>query len=137
MSRESQARTGGRSTRGFVTLLVRLRCFTEREGDTWIAGCPSLDVYSQGDSQKEARESIEEAVKLWFASCLERNTLAQAMQELDFKPVSSSQIDQGDEIITMVEEPAADDLGDAFEVAVEIPAYQAAMFSESRQRLSA
>ena len=137
MSREPQPRTERRVTRGFVTLLVRLRCFIEREGDIWVAGCPSLDVYSQGDSQKEARESIEEAVKLWFASCLERNTLAQAMQELDFKPVASSRIDKGDELIALVEESAADVLGDSFEVAIEIPAYQAAMFSESSQRLSA
>jgi len=118
-----------------VTLMVRLKCFVGEEDNYWVAGCPSLDVYSQGDSAEEARASIEEAVKLWFESCLERNTLARAMQELGFRPVQPGRLPEGSEVVAIAEESPTEILGDPFEVAIEIPAYQAAMFSEPGQRL--
>ncbi len=120
---------------GSVSLVVRLKCFVEEEDGLWVAGCPSLDVFSQGDSEEEARASIEEAVKLWFESCLERNTLTQAMQELGFRPIPPGHTPaESEDVIAMVESPT-EILGQPFEIAIEIPAYQAAMFSEPGKRL--
>lgn len=36
----------------------------EREGDSYSALCPELDVASQGDSVEEARANLTEAVEL-------------------------------------------------------------------------
>lgn len=129
--------SGERRAPSSVTLLVRLQCYIEKEDDVWVAGCPRLDVYSQGDSDRDARASIEEAVKLWFESCLERNTLEKALIELGFRPVPPSQIDKGDEVVALVEEPPAEILGDPFDIDITIPAYQAAMFSDKYPGLTA
>jgi predicted RNase H-like HicB family nuclease len=38
----------------------------EREGDGYVALCPELDIASQGDSIKEARKNLLEALELFF-----------------------------------------------------------------------
>lgn len=117
-----------------VALVVRLKCFTAKEGELWIAGCPSLDVFSQGDSSDDAKASLREAVELWFESCIERGTLQQAMQELGFRPISASHVlAEDEELVAMVETPE-EVLGQPFSVDIEIPAYQASLFMEQANR---
>jgi predicted RNase H-like HicB family nuclease len=66
---------------------VKLRAFVRRDTDErWVAVCPSLDVASQGVSPDDAKRCLDEAVQLWFESCLERGTLERALQELNFRP---------------------------------------------------
>ena len=43
-----------------------LTAVIEREGDTYVALCPELDVASQGDTIEEARANLQEAVELFF-----------------------------------------------------------------------
>lgn len=63
-----------------------LLCTIRRDAPRrWIAGCPALDVYSQGTSEEDAARSLVEAVTAWFESCLERNTLEEALLELGFE----------------------------------------------------
>jgi len=38
----------------------------EREDDGWVALCPELDIASQGDTVKEARTNLQEALELFF-----------------------------------------------------------------------
>ena len=38
----------------------------EREGDGYVSLCPELDIASQGDTIEEARESLQEALELFF-----------------------------------------------------------------------
>jgi predicted RNase H-like HicB family nuclease len=50
---------------------MKKRLFTAligREGKTYVALCPELDVASQGDSVKEARANLQEAVELFLES---------------------------------------------------------------------
>ena len=44
----------------------RLTAIIEREGDGYVARCPEVDVVSQGDTVAEARDNLEEAVRLFF-----------------------------------------------------------------------
>lgn len=37
-----------------------------REGDGYVALCPELDIASQGDTVEAARESLREALELFF-----------------------------------------------------------------------
>lgn len=76
-----------------IRLKTSLECFTRKEGMRWLAACPVLDVHTQGRTEPEARRLIQEAVTLWFQSCIERNTLQEALQECGF---------------TLVQEPASD-----------------------------
>lgn len=95
----------------------------------WIAGCPSLDVYSQGESEAEATRNLQEAVELWMDSCIERNTLSAALQELGWFriPAGVSLPGDTDTIEVVREEPEF--LGRRFALEVTVPAYQASLFS--------
>ncbi len=45
---------------------MKLTAIIEREGDGYVALCPELDIASQGDSIKEARDNLREALELFF-----------------------------------------------------------------------
>lgn len=38
----------------------------EREGDSYVALCPELDIASQGDTVEEARRNLIEVIELFF-----------------------------------------------------------------------
>ena len=103
-----------------IILDVELRAFARRDNDErWIAICPSIGVASQGTDAVDARRCLDEAVQLWFESCIERGTLERALQESNFRPLQAAETDQTDE-------RSADGLlGEPFIVRVSIPAYQA------------
>ena len=46
----------------------RLTAIVERERDGYVALCPEVDVASQGDTVAEARDSLAEALTLFFES---------------------------------------------------------------------
>ncbi|HYG64382.1 MAG TPA: hypothetical protein VEL74_17525 [Thermoanaerobaculia bacterium] len=93
-----------------------------------MAGCPALDLFSQGQSEEEAKRSLEEAIGLWVEDCLERGTLDQALRELGFDRVHpGTTVSPGDKPI-----PAGAVSEDAvpapatFPVHISIPTYRAA-----------
>jgi predicted RNase H-like HicB family nuclease len=43
-----------------------LTAIIEREGETYVALCPELDIASQGDSVETARANLREALELFF-----------------------------------------------------------------------
>ena len=45
-----------------------LTAIIEREGDTFVALCPELDIASQGDTVESARANLREAAELFFES---------------------------------------------------------------------
>jgi predicted RNase H-like HicB family nuclease len=47
---------------------MKLTAIIEAEGDGYVSLCPELDVASQGDSVKEARDNLREALELFFES---------------------------------------------------------------------
>lgn len=53
----------------------------------YVAGCPSLDVFSQGTTEREAVENLNEALHLFVLSCFERGTLLQVLKDCGFEPV--------------------------------------------------
>ncbi|HEX5761370.1 MAG TPA: hypothetical protein VF121_19460 [Thermoanaerobaculia bacterium] len=114
---------------GTVELNVRLRCFVRSERvDLWVSGCPSLDVYSQGDTEQEAKSFLAEAVRLWVESCVERNTLEQALVELGWHRLVGSGLvppNERDADLSAHLEPADSILGEPFPLEVRIPAFQA------------
>lgn len=104
-----------------ISLDVELRAFVRRDTDErWMAVCPSIDVASQGTDASDAKRCLDEAVQLWFESCIERGALERALQESHFRPLhdaANGRQDPGD---------STDDLlGEPFVVRVTIPAYRA------------
>ena len=47
-------------------MLRQMTAIIEREGESYVALCPEVDVASQGDSVAEARENLQEALTLFF-----------------------------------------------------------------------
>jgi predicted RNase H-like HicB family nuclease len=104
-----------------ITLDVELRAFARRDTEErWIALCPSIGVASQGSDADDARRCLDEAVQLWFESCIERGTLERALQESNFRPLHAAGNGQRDDKLD-----ADELLGQPFIVRVAIPAYQA------------
>lgn len=61
---------------------VHLRAFVRRDTRTrWIAACPRLDIVTQGTSGEDARRQLDDAVRAWFESCVDRGTLNKALRE--------------------------------------------------------
>ena len=61
-----------------------------KKDDGWFyAHCPPLDITTQGRTESEAKQNLEEASQFFFISCIERGTLDQALRELGFERVES------------------------------------------------
>jgi predicted RNase H-like HicB family nuclease len=111
-----------------VGITVSLVCTIKQDEQRWAAGCPALDLFSQGETEDEAKRCLTEAVELWLESCLERGTLDEALREVGFRKVRPEEIRPDDQQIRVgsvedVAKPAG-----TFPVHVTIPAYQAAAF---------
>jgi predicted RNase H-like HicB family nuclease len=114
-----------------IALQVRLQAFLRRDNARrWATICPLVGVASQGKTAEEARACLQEAVELWFESCVERGVLDQALREANFRPAVSDRATN-----TNVEEAKAPRrkqrdrasvLGEPFEIHLTIPAYEAA-----------
>jgi len=56
-----------------------------KEGDTYIAYVPSLDVSSCGATDDEARRNIRDAVRGFLASSADMGTLDEILQEAGYE----------------------------------------------------
>lgn len=51
----------------------------------YLASCPVLDVHTQGETEKAAKQALAEALSLFFMSCYERGTLDAVLKQCGFK----------------------------------------------------
>jgi len=94
--------------------------------DRWVAGCPALDVYSQGSDESDAKRCLKEAITLWVESCLERGTLDEALRQLGFHRRAEGSVEP------LAAHHQAGALGEeSFSIHLTIPAYQTAALSRS------
>ena len=108
-----------------IILDVNLQAFVRRDGPRrWIASCPKVGVVSQGASADDAKRCLQEAVELWFESCVERGVLDQALREANFRPSHPDR--RSDERTGRRRRSVRKGiLGDAFDIRLTIPAYEA------------
>ncbi|MCL4838702.1 MAG: hypothetical protein KJ058_12135 [Thermoanaerobaculia bacterium] len=119
-----------------ISLDVRLRGFVRRAGRRWIALCPAVHVATQGKDRAGAERALQEAVELWFESCVERGTLDQALRECGFRPrawTGAGEVAESHERVLVARSAAETDVrGAEFDLRVSVPAYQAARFLDER-----
>jgi predicted RNase H-like HicB family nuclease len=115
-----------------VAISIDLLCTLKKEAEgLWVAGCPLLDLYSQGSSENDAKRSLEEAILLWVENCVERGTLDQALRECGFHSVRPETVREGDQHIAVHPASQQETLpANTFPIHLSIPAYQAAAFSK-------
>lgn len=53
-----------------------------KEGDTFVAYCPVLELSSCGATYKEAAHAFAEALSIFLQECMERKTLDKVLQSL-------------------------------------------------------
>jgi predicted RNase H-like HicB family nuclease len=60
----------------------QLPCIIEQEGDSYVSLCPQIDIASQGNSVKEARKNLVEAIELFLEIASQKEILAKAYSEI-------------------------------------------------------
>ncbi len=70
-----------------VEFSAKLPVTVTKKRKWFVATCPILDVYSQGDTEKKAVGNLRQALSLFFISCFERGTLDAVLKECGFKAV--------------------------------------------------
>lgn len=65
--------------------IVKFDIWLRKDDRIWLSNCPSLGLITQAPTKKDVLVAIEEAVSLWFQSCIDRGVLREALQELGFK----------------------------------------------------
>lgn len=56
-----------------------------REGDSFIAYTPALDLSTAGSTFEEARKNFKEAVNIFFQELMEMGTLEEVLKELGWE----------------------------------------------------
>jgi predicted RNase H-like HicB family nuclease len=51
----------------------------------YVASCPSLDVHSQGETERKARQNLREALSVFFTSCLTKKALRAIEDRIDLE----------------------------------------------------
>ena len=64
---------------------VTLPVVVFKEDDAFVAYTPALDLSTCGDTYEEAQRNFHEAVTLFFAECVSRGTLEDALASLGWR----------------------------------------------------
>jgi len=108
-----------------IALEINLQAFVRREtSERCVAACPQIGVVSQGRTIPEAKACLQEAVELWFESCIERGVLDRALREANFHPSSAAGHSRSN-LRNSRRRQSANVLGAAFTIHFRIPGYEA------------
>lgn len=61
-----------------------------KEGDSFIAYTPALDLSTVGDTLEQAQERFTEAVQLFFEELTEKGTINEALTELGWQKADNN-----------------------------------------------
>jgi predicted RNase H-like HicB family nuclease len=60
-----------------------------KEGDAYVAYVPALDISSCGDTDKDARRNIRDAVRGFLATSADMGTLGEILEEAGYRQEGS------------------------------------------------
>jgi len=104
-----------------IQINIKLPVKIEKREEWYVSSCPVLDVFSQGNTEAEAKRNLEEALAMFLASCFERGTLDDVLRECGFDSIQSHPM------------PDALDTGTSMEDHVDIPLYLLARYAGESQ----
>ena len=58
--------------------MLPLKIHFEPQGSEWLAIAPELNIATQGENFEKAQANLQEALSLFFESCLRRGTLSKS-----------------------------------------------------------
>lgn len=68
-----------------VEMKMKLPVKFVKKEEWYVASCPVLDVFSQGRTQKKAKDNLHEAISLFLITCLEHGTLDDVLKNCGFR----------------------------------------------------
>lgn len=73
-----------------VEFTINMNCSVERDEDVdgFVSHCPTLDVYSQGETEEEALEAIKSAVTMHITTAFDFNRLEKVLRKAGFERFS-------------------------------------------------
>ena len=72
-----------------VFFQVRVPFKVKKKGNVYVSSCDVLDVHTQGYSEREAKENLIEALRLFIITCYERGTLGEVLRDCGFQPIKT------------------------------------------------
>jgi predicted RNase H-like HicB family nuclease len=74
-----------------IEFTININCCVGRDEDSevYVSHCPTLDVYSQGETEEEALEAIKSAVTLHITTAFDFNRLEKVLRKAGFEKFSS------------------------------------------------
>lgn len=75
--------------RNKVVFRMEVPAMVRQEGAMFYSSCPTLDVQSQGRSEKEALDNLIEALQLFVETCYEQGALGQVLRDIGLVPSHS------------------------------------------------
>lgn len=67
-----------------IQFSAQLPVFLKRKKNHYLASCPLLDVHSQGENEKQAKQNLADALVLFFETCFEMGTLDDVLKDCGF-----------------------------------------------------
>jgi len=71
--------------RARVEMRIKLPIKLVKKAKWYVASCPALDVVTQGETKKKARDNLSEALSLFLITCLEKGTLDAVLKSCGFR----------------------------------------------------
>jgi len=71
-----------------MTISLRIEIF--KEGDTYVALSPELNVSSFGETIEDAKRSLKEALEAFIEECERMGTLEDVLEESGFSKIDDS-----------------------------------------------
>jgi len=68
----------------YAEIRFRLPVSIKKKIGIYVACCPPLDIWSQGETISKARNNIKEAIRLFLITCIEMGTLDEVLAECRF-----------------------------------------------------
>lgn len=67
--------------------IIRFNIIVLQEGPAYVAWAPAFDLSSCGDSVKEAKNNLAEAVSLFWEECKKKGTLKKVLTSLGWQSI--------------------------------------------------
>ena len=79
--------------RSFAGLLIRIeqKVWHDLETGLYVSHCDPLDVCSQGDTEEEALNNLNEAIQIFLSTCYEMGTLNEVLIECGLTPADDDE----------------------------------------------
>jgi hypothetical protein len=95
VSREARTMGARKPTRIRVAYDLKVGMRQDEQTGLHIAFCPALDLFAQGTTEDQAKDSIKSAISLYLVTCYERGVLDRQLRLRGAKPVPPGRETEG------------------------------------------